>query len=65
MGTGVIEQPRFMSPRQAAAVLGVSSATLSRRLHDNTIPHLKLGKRILISVEFIDALAASAIGKEA
>ncbi len=36
------------SPREAAQVLGVGVSLLKERLHQDAIPHRRLGKRLLI-----------------
>jgi excisionase family DNA binding protein len=53
-------EKKFYSPREAAEVLSVSSATIARRLRDGTIQHVKLGSRVLIPSSFFDSLMVSA-----
>lgn len=55
---------RFLSAKEVAHELGLSTATVARRLRDNSIPHTKLCGRVLIAREFVDELAASALGKK-
>ncbi len=45
---------RYLSPRQAAQVLGVSEYLLYREVSEGNIPHRKLGTRILIPREWVD-----------
>jgi excisionase family DNA binding protein len=46
------------SPRELSDLTGLSSSTIARRLKDNTIPYTRLGRRILISAAWADALFA-------
>ncbi len=46
-------QQKYCSPRQAAAVLGTSEYLVYRECEADTIPHRKLGRRILIPVEWV------------
>ncbi len=46
------DQP-YVSPRQAARVLGVSEYLVYQGVTDNTIPHRTLGNRILIPKEWV------------
>jgi predicted site-specific integrase-resolvase len=56
---------RFYSPKELVDVLSVSPATIRRRLKDGTIKSCRLSGRIIVPVEAIDKLVASALGKEA
>lgn len=49
----------FYSPKEAAELLSVSSATIARRLRDGSIQHTKLGSRVLIPASYFEKLAAS------
>jgi excisionase family DNA binding protein len=44
---------RYCSPRQASALLGVSEYLVYRECIAGTIPHRRLGQRILIPVEWV------------
>jgi excisionase family DNA binding protein len=60
-------QNRFLSVSEVTTILGQSISTTHRRLRDGTIPHIKLGGRVLIPAEFIEnlvqvALASSSAG---
>lgn len=52
---------KFLSRQEAADELGISLITLARHLADNSIPHIKLGGRILIPIQFIDQLTEKAL----
>jgi excisionase family DNA binding protein len=56
---------RFYSPRELVDVLSVSPATVRRRIADGEIRSIRLSGRVLVPVEAIDKLVASALGKEA
>ena len=44
---------RYLSPRQTAKVLGVSEYLIFKGCHDGTIPHRRLGQRILVPIEWV------------
>lgn len=46
-------EQKYCSPRQAAKVLGVSECLVYAEAHADRIPHRKIGKRILIPVEWV------------
>lgn len=48
---------KFFSKAETAQVLGVSLATVNRRINDGTIPYRQLGSRVLIPVEAINRIA--------
>ena len=50
----------FLNRKETADVLGLSLATVGRRINDGTIPHRKIGSRILIPVEAIERIIHSA-----
>jgi len=52
---------RFISRTEAADYLGISLPTLNHRILDGSIPHLKLGRRILIPSEALDRLTEKAL----
>jgi excisionase family DNA binding protein len=54
-------QNRFLSVSEVTTILGQSISTTHRRLRDGTIPHIKLGGRVLIPAEFIDNLVQAAL----
>ena len=43
-------EQQYLSPRQTARLLGVSEFLIYREVSSGTIPHRKLGQRILIPV---------------
>jgi excisionase family DNA binding protein len=45
---------RYLSPRQAAKVLGVSEYSVFKGVADGRIPHRRLGKRILVPIEWTE-----------
>ncbi len=53
-------EKRFYSRKELEAVLGVSGPTIDRRLRDGTLQFTRLGRRILIPCEAVDALIAQA-----
>lgn len=55
----------FLSKKEAAEQLAVSLPTINRRLADGTIPHIKIGSRVLIPAEFLNNLAATAMNEGA
>lgn len=46
---------RYLSPRQVAKVLGVSEYSVFKGVAEGRIPHRKLGKRILVPIEWTEA----------
>lgn len=52
---------RFLSRREAAAMLGLSERTLDRRIQDSTIPHARVGGRVMVPVEALNRLEAAAL----
>jgi len=44
---------KYCSPRQAAQILGTSEYLIYRECINGNIPHRRLGKRILIPVEWV------------
>jgi excisionase family DNA binding protein len=54
----------FFSRKETAKVLSISLPTLNRRLADGSIPHVKLGGRVLIPAEYINKLSTSAFANE-
>ena len=52
-GKAINPEQKFYSPRQAARVLGVSEYLVYRGVDNHTIPHRKLGARILIPKEWV------------
>ncbi len=46
-------EQKYVSPRQLARVLGVSEFLIYREVNAGSIPHRKLGQRILIPVSWI------------
>lgn len=57
---------RFLSRTETAKQLGISLPTLARRLADGTIPHTKIGGRVLIPTEYLHKIEAASFsaGKE-
>lgn len=60
------ETSRFLSRIEVARQLGISLPTLARRLADGTIPHTKIGGRVLIPTEYLQKIEAASFstGKE-
>jgi excisionase family DNA binding protein len=50
---------RFLSRIETAKQLGISLPTLARRLADGTIPHTKIGGRVLIPTEYLHKIEAA------
>jgi len=56
----VTDQDQIMvSVAAAAHILGLSERTVSRRLHDGSLPSTKLGRRRLIPVKYLQELGAN------
>ena len=53
----------FISRTEAADQLGISLPTLNHRILDGSIPHVKLGRRILIPAETLDRLIDKAFSE--
>lgn len=51
--------PRLFDVRQVAAILGVSTKTVSRMYRDGELPHVRLGR----SVRFTEADVLAAISR--
>ena len=49
-------EPRMATIQGAAALLGVSTDTVRRRIADGTIPISRLGKRILVPRWWLEAV---------
>lgn len=47
---------RFVSPAEFQVITGFSSATVARRLKDRSIPFVKMGRKVLIPIAFLDEL---------
>ncbi len=54
----------FLSRTEARIRIGVSLPTLERRIKDGTIPHIKLGSRVLIPLAALDRLVESAMSEK-
>jgi excisionase family DNA binding protein len=54
---------KFLNKLELAVELGISIATVNRRLADGSIPFRKIGSRILIPRQFVDELATVQNGK--
>ena len=48
--------PKTLSRRDAAVVLGLHERTIDRLVRAGTLPAIKAGSRVLITVEGIDAM---------
>lgn len=48
-------EARYLSPRQAARLLGVAESIVYQGVRRDEIPHRKLGKRILIPRDWVEA----------
>ena len=53
----------FYSVRQTAEVLNVSYLTAFRKITKKEIPSIRLGRKILVPVTFIDNLVTQAISQ--
>jgi excisionase family DNA binding protein len=54
---------QFYSVRQTAEVLNVSYLTAFRKITEKEIPSIRLGRKILVPVTFIDNLVMQAISQ--
>jgi excisionase family DNA binding protein len=52
-GKAIDPEQKYYSPRQAARVLGVSEYLVYQGVKDGTVPHRKLGERILVPVSWV------------
>jgi excisionase family DNA binding protein len=52
--------PLFLNVPKACEVLGISQSSLLRHVKSGTLPHVKLGRRILIPREVIKSLTENA-----
>ena len=52
--------PKFLSIQEAGQALGLSRATINRRLKDGSIPSTHVGARVLIPLKFIEKLEEKA-----
>lgn len=53
-------EKQFLSPKEFSVTTSLSAPTIARRLRDGTIPHVKLGRRVLIPAAYLQTLAAQA-----
>ena len=53
------DPPAMLSLNEAAAVLGIAVRTLRQRISDRTVPHCKIGGRILIPRDAMFAAIAA------
>ena len=51
-------EPLAVNSVEACRLLGVSSTTLTKWTRENRIPHRRIGRRILYSVEVLKAFVA-------
>ena len=56
---------KFISRREAAAALGLSTRSLDRRIHDGTIASARIGGRVMVPVEALNRLEAGALAGQA
>ena len=56
------EGQKFCSPRQAAGVLGCSEYLVFRECEAGNIPHRRLGRRILIPLEWVYGQTGESVG---
>lgn len=54
---------KFLSRQETADALGLSLSTVVRRIADDSLPHVRLGRRILIPAEAVDKLSAKALSE--
>lgn len=50
---------RYLDVEEAASYLKLSKPSIYRRVSDNTIPHIKLGRRVLFERDTLDEWVAS------
>ena len=55
-----MSEKKFYSPKEAAEVLTLSSSSIARRLRDGSLPHVKLGSRVLIPASYFEQLTEQA-----
>jgi excisionase family DNA binding protein len=53
-------QPKNLSRSQAAVFLGLSLSSIDRALRSKTIPSFRLGRRVLIPINGLEALERAA-----
>jgi excisionase family DNA binding protein len=51
----------FITRQETADMLGLSLATIGRRIKDGSIPSKKIGSRILVPTEAIERMVSSAL----
>lgn len=61
MTNAQLKSSQFISRQEACQRLGLSLSTLKRRIADKSIPHVRLGRRILIPENSLQLLAQIAI----
>ena len=57
------EKPQFYTTRQTAEALNISYITAFRKVASKEFPSIRLGKKILIPVAFIDNLVIKALSE--
>ncbi|MCL4495897.1 MAG: helix-turn-helix domain-containing protein [Firmicutes bacterium] len=60
-GKPINPEQKYVSPRQAARLLGVSEFLIYREVAAGHIPHRKIGSRILIPMSWIEEANGEAI----
>lgn len=63
-GVTPVGRPLFTDYGTAAAMLGLSIASTKRAVAEGTIPHRKVGRRVLIPVAALEAMVADTMTRE-
>ena len=50
-----VNAPLLVSVEKAASLLGVSARTIHRLVVEGTLPHVRVGRRLLLSVASLEA----------
>ena len=57
--------PRLYSRKECCKLMGISLSTLDRRIEENIIPSVKMGRKVLIPSYFLHSLNTMSGGKYA
>ncbi len=50
----MVKEPRYLTVKMLAEYLHISTSNIYKRITDNSIPHIKMDKRVLFDREQID-----------
>jgi excisionase family DNA binding protein len=50
----MVKEPRYLTVKMLAQYLHISTSNIYKRITDNSIPHIKMDKRVLFDREQID-----------